>query len=103
MLITKAALESGRIRHTGWTLGRDTAENCGVNVDDYFGARGEYLGADENGLEPTFEEVVEYGDLHDYATGEYLRPATLPERDESRASGPEGVILVRGRRCYVQE
>ena len=45
----------------------------------------------------------EYGDLHDYATGEYLRPATLAERDESRASGPEGVILVRGRRCYVQE
>ena len=44
-----------------------------------------------------------HGDLHDYASGEYLRPATLAERDESRASGPEGVILVRGRRCYVQE
>jgi hypothetical protein len=48
-------------------------------------------------------ERSEFGDLHDYATGEYLRPATLPERDESRAAGPEGVILVRGRRCYVQE
>ena len=49
------------------------------------------------------ESREEYGDLHDYHSGEYLRPATLPERDESRASGPEGVILVRGRRCYVQE
>ena len=45
----------------------------------------------------------EYGDLHDYHSGAYIRPATLAERDESRASGPEGVILVRGRRCYVQE
>ena len=60
----------------------------------------------------------EYGDLHDYHSGEYLRPATQDERDESRAAGPEGVILIgaggelmraddRGsddaRRCYVQE
>lgn len=49
------------------------------------------------------ESREEYGDLHDYHTGEYLRPATQAERDESRASGPEGVILVSGRRCYVQE
>lgn len=64
------------------------------------------------------EDRDEYGDLHDYHSGEYLRPATEAERDASRAAGPEGVILIgdddelmrpddRGaddaRRCYVQE
>ena len=66
--------------------------------------------------------TMTYGDLHDYATGEYLRPATKEERtasrDAARSDGGSGVILVdsegdilrcddRGaddaRRCYVQE
>lgn len=46
---------------------------------------------------------VTYGDLHDYATGDFIRPARKTERDESRRSGDEGVILVDGRRCYVEE
>lgn len=55
MTINLQNLESGAIVHTGWNLGRDVADDCGVNVIDYFNLRGEYLGADENGLEPTFE------------------------------------------------
>ena len=53
--ITRQLLEAGRITHTGWAPSRDAAEQCGVNVLDYFDASGKFLGADENGLEPTFE------------------------------------------------
>jgi hypothetical protein len=45
------------------------------------------------------------GDLHNYATGAYLRPATVAERDASAAAaevdGGAGVILVGGVSCYV--
>ena len=63
-----------------------------------------------------------YGDLHDYATGAYIRPATRSERDASReaaeSDGGAGVILVDddgrilraddaraddARRVYVEE
>ena len=54
--ITLQNLESGTIIHTGWNLGRDVADQCGVNVTDYFDAKGNYIGADQNGLEPTFED-----------------------------------------------
>lgn len=54
--ITRQALESGKIIHTGWNLGREIADQCGVNVVDYFNVvTGEYLGPDCNGLEPVFE------------------------------------------------
>lgn len=53
--ITRQALDDGKIVHTGWTPSRDTAEQCGVNVLDYFDANGKFLGPDENGLAPTFE------------------------------------------------
>ena len=56
--ITRAALDSGKIVHTGWTLGRDVAERCGVNVADYFDSHGNFLGVDENGLAPTFAEII---------------------------------------------
>lgn len=43
--------------------------------------------------------------LHDYDTGQPLRPATTDEaRDSSEAAevdGGAGVIRVNGRRCYV--
>lgn len=57
MKITKQALESGLIVHTGWNLSRDVEEQCGVNVVDFFDVSGKYLGADCNGLEPEFEKV----------------------------------------------
>ena len=45
------------------------------------------------------------GGLHDYETGDFLRPATSAEAAESRAAaaldGGAGVIRVDGRRCYV--
>ena len=53
--ITRQALDAGKIVHTGWTPSRDTADQCGVNVVDYFDGSGNYLGPDENGLSPTFE------------------------------------------------
>lgn len=53
--ITKQALDAGQITHTGWNLGRDVAEQCGVNVVDYFDSSGKYLGPDCHGLAPTFD------------------------------------------------
>lgn len=41
------------------------------------------------------------GDLHDYATGDCLRPATAGELAASKAAGPEGVITVGERSVYV--
>lgn len=51
----------------------------------------------------TNDTTKTYGDLMDYTTGDYIRPATEAERDESRDAGPEGVIRVDGRSVYVQE
>ena len=43
--------------------------------------------------------------LHDYETGEYIRPATQEELDESvsaaECDGGAGVIDVDGRRCFA--
>jgi hypothetical protein len=63
--ITKQALESGEIVHTGWAYnGRDTKlmdqrpeHQCDVSPWMYFDANGKFLGPDENGLEPTFAEA----------------------------------------------
>ena len=49
--INEANLKSGRIVMTGWT---QKAE--GVNVWDYFDRDGKYLGPDEFGTAPTFED-----------------------------------------------
>jgi hypothetical protein len=55
--ITRENLDSGKIVHTEWNPSRDAADQCGVNVVDYFDASGKFLGPDENGLEPTFAEA----------------------------------------------
>lgn len=61
--ITRQALESGEIVHTGWALnGKDTMmidgvrpeQSCDVSFWTYFDADGKFLGPDQNGLEPTF-------------------------------------------------
>lgn len=41
--------------------------------------------------------------LNDYKTGEVIRIATPEEIEASRNVGPEGVITVDGRSCYVEE
>lgn len=45
--------------------------------------------------------------LHDYQTGDVLRPATTAEleasKDAATRDGGAGVILVDGRSCYVQD
>ena len=46
-----------------------------------------------------------HGDLMDYATADYLRPATADElaasTDQAERDGGAGVIDVDGRPCYV--
>ena len=56
--ITRESLDSGKIVHTGWTPSRDTADQCGVNVADFFDLSGRFLGPDQNGIEPTFAKAV---------------------------------------------
>ena len=45
--------------------------------------------------------------LHDYKTGEYIRPATPAEIaasiEAAKTDGGAGVIVVEGRSCYAQE
>lgn len=41
------------------------------------------------------------GDLHDYRTGEYIRPATAEEISRSEQSDHTGAIVVDGRTVYV--
>lgn len=52
------------------------------------------------------DDAEDYGYLHNYVTGEYLRPATYFEHRASLAAGPEGVIevTINGKRtsCFVQ-
>lgn len=69
--------------HENWPTSEDT-----VNTNEPFG----YYGDEDY-----------FGDLHDYQSGEYLRPASLAELSASRASGPEGVFLceAEGRTCFV--
>jgi hypothetical protein len=63
--ITRQALDSGKITHTGWTYnGLDTKlmdqrpeHQCDVSPWMYFDASGKFLGPDENGLVPTFAEA----------------------------------------------
>ena len=43
----------------------------------------------------------EDGTLHDYKTGEAIRPAMPAEIEASRNAGHEGVIEVDGLSCYV--
>ena len=45
----------------------------------------------------------DYGTLHNYATGSAIRAATEAELSASKSAGPEGVIMVDGVSCYVQE
>jgi len=61
--ITRQSLDAGKIVHTGWTPNRDAADQCGVNVIDYFDVSGKFLGPDENGVEPTFQAEVDYSTL----------------------------------------
>lgn len=44
-----------------------------------------------------------YGDLHDYKSGKYLRPATKEEQRDSQRAGDSGVIKVDGRSVYVED
>lgn len=115
-LLADAVAEVGH----GDDVGEDAGRPCLTACPEWLEGAAKSLARKESTCHETWAEFVaavpalrearqsqesreEYGDLHDYHSGEYLRPATLPERDESRAAGPEGVILVRGRRCYVQE
>jgi hypothetical protein len=49
----------------------------------------------------------DFGDLHNYLNGEYIRPATQEEQQESREAakhdGGVGVIMVDNRPCYITD
>ena len=45
--------------------------------------------------------AANYGDLCDYTTGDYIRPATQAEAKASLQAGPEGVISIGGKSCFV--
>lgn len=47
------------------------------------------------------ETSVDYGDLYDSSTGDYIRPATKREAMQSLSAGPEGAISVNGRTVWV--
>jgi hypothetical protein len=52
----RADLDAGSWQLAGWTAG-DGSGHDGYNVADYFDAAGEYLGADQHGIEPIFEQA----------------------------------------------
>lgn len=88
--ITRQALDAGKIVHTGWTPNRDTAEQCGVNVVDYFDGSGNYLGPDENGLAPTFELATPAAFSVQW---EFMGPATQEHFDAAQAVADSMEIL----------
>lgn len=42
----------------GWWDGQRVSDVAGYNVGDYFNASGMYLGPDDDGIEPTWDDVV---------------------------------------------
>lgn len=58
-------------------------------------------------IEDARRREMDSGTLKDYETGEEIREATAEEREASveaaRRDGGAGVILVDGRRCYVED
>jgi hypothetical protein len=40
--------------------------------------------------------TANYGDLYDYTSGDYIRPATRRELQRSLAAGPEGAFSLQG-------
>ena len=56
MTLTKGSVYNVEtLRAVGWTAGDGTGHE-GYNVSDYFSVDGTYLGADECGIEPLFDE-----------------------------------------------
>lgn len=88
--ITQQALDAGKIVHTGWTPNRDTADQCGVNVRDYFDFSGKFLGPDENGVSPTFEPSTPAPVSVQW---EFMGPATQEHFDTAQAVADAMEIL----------
>ena len=88
--ITRQALDAGKIVHTGWTPNRDTADQCGVNVRDYFDFSGKFLGPDENGVSPTFEPATPAPVSVQW---EFTGPATQEHFDAAQAVADAMEIL----------
>jgi hypothetical protein len=47
-------------------------------------------------MSSTTTATTSYGDLHNYTTGDYIRPATRRELQKSLAAGPEGAFDLEG-------
>jgi hypothetical protein len=63
--------------------------------------------ADKIKLKMSTKNTTSAGTLHDYKTGEAIRPATAAELaasiEAAKTDGGAGVITVDGKSCYVQE
>lgn len=66
------------------------------------GSDGDLTAADRDGLRILLDAATGItSDLCDSETSEVIRPATIAEACASATEGPEGHIVVDGRRCYV--
>lgn len=66
------------------------------------GTDGDLTSEDRNALELLRDALTGVtSDLYDSDTADVIREATAEEAVESALAGPEGHILVDGRRCYV--
>lgn len=113
----KNALTKGHkwvVRHAGGALHGTTAiEAEAEQLRESDGHRHEKVWEDGSGggiglIEDEIAQMEKcntpnYGDLHDYVTGEYMRPATKDEQARSRDAGPEGIIVVDGKSVYVED
>ena len=101
LLVSRETIEALRIE-AGQAGDAETVEICRQAEDGDDAARAEVIAVL---LDAAASDDA--ATLHDYATGEALRPATAEELAASVAAaetdGGSGVIEVDGRRCYVQE
>ena len=66
------------------------------------GSDGDLTQSDRDGLRLLLDAATGItSDLCDSETTEVIRPATIAEACESATAGPEGHIVIDGRRCYV--
>lgn len=82
-----------------WSNGE--ADYGGISYLEYF-KNEVYLGPDENGVEPLFEEMTT-ADIIEYQSLSPISKALVREMEESYNCGQyEGVIMVGEKKCFVE-
>jgi hypothetical protein len=92
-----------------------SVEDVGVSeAREVLAVYNEFMAEDCDPDRVVIQRIVEHpsrqeshGDLRDYNTGSYLRPATAGEqkasRDAAESDGGAGVIEIDGQSCYVED